>query len=212
MAGLVRLAARNAIRNSYNPTEHIKGNTALRDRQNFTKIGKYTYGFKEVDVKRFGSEDLLTIGSFCSIADGVTIYLGGNHRPDWITTFPFGHIFQNRLGGREILGHPASNGAVEIGNDVWLGSGVTIMSGVTIGDGAVVAANSHVVSNVQPYAIVGGNPAKHIKFRFEESIRDLLLELRWWELEDDQIKAIAAQLCSAPTESLLIKLLSEVRD
>ena len=177
----------------------------------FTKIGKYTYGFNRVSIKRYGSSELLEIGSFCSIAEGVTIFLGGNHRPDWITTFPFGHIFQRKLGGAGIVGHPDSNGRVTIGNDVWLGYGATIMSGVTIGDGAVISANAHVVKDIFPYEIVGGNPAKHIKFRFSESVIEKLLELRWWELEDIDIKRIAPLLSKEPTEQLLQELLVEFR-
>ena len=176
-----------------------------------TRIGKYTYGFKGVTVRRYTSTELLEIGSFCSIANGVTIFLGGNHRSDWITTFPFGHIFQNKLGGNDIVGHPASNGGVTIGNDVWLGYGVTIMSGITIGDGAVISANAHVVKNVEAYEVVGGNPAKHIKFRFEERVIYMLLKLRWWELEDSEIKRIAPQISKEPTEQLIQKLLSEFR-
>ncbi len=176
-----------------------------------TKIGKYTYGFKGVSVQRYSSTELLEIGSFCSIASGVTIFLGGNHRPDWITTFPFGHIYKTQLGGEDIVGHPSSNGGVTIGNDVWFGYGATIMSGVTIGDGAVISANAHVVKNVEPYEIVGGNPAKHIKFRFTGPVIKMLLQLRWWELEDGEIKRIAPQLSKEPTERLMQKLLLEFR-
>ena len=177
----------------------------------FTKVGKYTYGIRGVTLKRFGSTEALKIGNFCSIAKGVTIYLGGNHRTDWITTYPFGHIFEKTLGGQEIVGHPATNGGVTIGNDVWIGSDVTIMSGVSIGDGAVISANAHVVKNVEPYEIIGGNPAKHIKFRFDEPTRMALLSLRWWDLEDEAIKRIAPKLSSEPTEELVQGLLNEFR-
>ena len=178
---------------------------------NLTKIGKYTYGFQGITVRRFNSTEVLKIGSFCSIAENITIFLGGNHRTDWITTYPFGHIFKKRLGGQEIIGHPATNGGVTIGNDVWTGSGVTIMSGISIGDGAVISANAHVIKNVSPYAIVGGNPAKHIKFRFDEPTRMALLSLRWWDLDDETIKRIAPRLCTEPTEELIQSLLAEFR-
>lgn len=72
-------------------------------------------------IEQFGEGAKLKIGSFCSIAEGVVVFLGGNHRADWITTFPFGHIFQEDLGGEEIVGHPMTKGDVMIGNDVWIG-------------------------------------------------------------------------------------------
>ena len=101
---------------------------------------------------------------------------------DHITTFPFGHIYKDVLGGDCITGHPSTNGDVVIGDDVWVAEGVTIMSGVSVGSGAILAANATVVNNVMPYEIVGGNPAKVIKKRFEAEIIDLLLKLQWWNL------------------------------
>lgn len=171
-------------------------------------VGRYTYGHNKISIRSWGADAKLRIGAFCSIAHRVTVMLGGNHRVDWITTYPFGHVNKRVLGGSEITGHPASNGDVVIGNDVWIGAMSTIMSGVRIGDGAVVAANSHVVKDVEPYAIVGGNPARHIKFRFEPEIRDLLLELRWWELDEAAIRELAPILSAAPDARILRELIS----
>ena len=137
--------------------------------------------------------------------------IGGNHRTDWITTYPFGHIHQHELGGYDIKGHPATNGDVNIGNDVWIGNFATIVSGVTIGDGAVIATNAHVVKDVSPYEIVGGNPAKSIKFRFDEEIRNLLLELKWWDLPVHQIVEINRILCSPPTAETIKDLIAKYR-
>lgn len=97
-------------------------------------IGRFTYGFKNITVRQWGEGASLKIGAFCSLADNIQIFLGGNHRTDWITTFPFGHIYLNELNVNPNLGHPSTKGDVVIGNDVWIGSGVTIMSGITIGD------------------------------------------------------------------------------
>jgi len=144
-------------------------------------VGKHTYGHGKIDVKKWNDNNKILIGSFCSIADKCVIFLGGNHRTDWVTTYPFGHINQHIFDSFNGIGHPASNGDVVIGNDVWIGCNVTIMSGVNIGDGAVIAANSHVVKNVKPYEIIGGNPAKHIKYRFNDEIIEKLLKIRWWE-------------------------------
>lgn len=106
------------------------------------------------------------------------------------------------------MGHPSTNGDVVIGNDVWIGSGVTIMSGITIGDGAVLAANACVVKDVAPYHIVGGNPAKSIKQRFEDDVVEILLRLRWWELPLENIKNISKILSSKPDKAMLFELIS----
>jgi acetyltransferase-like isoleucine patch superfamily enzyme len=179
--------------------------------RNNVEVGRFTYGDKKIQVRRWGSDAKLRIGSFCSIADGVSVLLGGNHRVDWATTFPFGHVFIPRLGGEDIVGHPASNGDVVIGNDVWIATGSTIISGVTIGDDAVIGANSNVVSDVAPYTVVGGNPAKLIKKRFEPEISDLLLELRWWELDIAVIKEIAPVLSTPPEAKVLRSLIKAIR-
>jgi acetyltransferase-like isoleucine patch superfamily enzyme len=175
------------------------------------KRGRFTYGFDGIDIKQWGEGANLTVGSFCSLADKINIFLGGNHRSDWSTTFPFGTVFVNELEGTHIKGHPATRGDVLIGNDVWIGSNTTIMSGVTIGNGAIIAANSHVVKDVGHYEIVGGNPARLIKKRFSSQIISLLLQLKWWELSIDTIKEISEDLSKAPTVELLNELLKKHR-
>jgi acetyltransferase-like isoleucine patch superfamily enzyme len=174
-------------------------------------VGRFTYGFNKVHLLEWGEGAKLSIGSFCSLARGITIYLGGNHRTDWATTYPFGHIFQKELGGNSIKGHPTTKGNITIGNDVWIGTGVSIMSGITIGNGAVIAANSNVVKNVAPYEIVGGNPAQHLKFRFSDTIIDLLLDLKWWDLPVDHIREIAPVLSQPPTVDLLNNLIKRYK-
>ena len=175
------------------------------------KVGPFTYGFENIAIKQWNEGAALTIGKFCSIAPNITIFLGGNHRTDWITTFPFGHIFTEQLGGHSIEGHPITNGEVFIGNDVWIGYGATIMSGITIGDGAVISANATVVRDVKPYEIVGGNPAKLIKKRFTEEVILLLIELSWWNLTASDIKELAPTLSTSPTQDLLSKLIYKYR-
>ena len=170
------------------------------------EIGRYTYGYENIAVKQWGEGASLKIGAFCSIGDGVRCFLGGNHRVDWITTFPFGHIFQDELGGTNIVGHPQTDGDVIIGNDVWIGSNVTIMSGITISDGAVVAANSSVVKDIGAYEIWGGNPAKKLKKRFSEEIIQSLQELKWWEWRVEVIKHLAPSLSTAPNTKIINKL------
>lgn len=158
-----------------------------RNFPNYTKytVGKYTYGAPLVKDWHQGST--LKIGDFSSIAENVTILLGGNHPTDWISSFPFGIVFDEFK--EQHYNYPKlSKGSVIIGNDVWIGLNTTILSGVTIGDGAVVAAGSIVTKNVDPYAIVGGNPAKIIKKRFSDESISKLLVIQWWNWEIDKIK------------------------
>ena len=164
-------------------------------------FGKYTYGKPQI---YWGSDNSkLVVGNFCSIASTVKIYLGGNHRTDWITTYPFGHIHTNIFNNFNGIGHPASKGDVNIGNDVWIGDNVTIMSGVTVGDGAVIANNSHVVKNVEPYSLVGGNPAKQIKYRFTSEQIDKLLEIKWWYWDDEKINKYSYLLCNSNIDEFI---------
>jgi acetyltransferase-like isoleucine patch superfamily enzyme len=96
-----------------------------------------------------------------------------------------------------------TKGDVIIGNDVWISSNVTIMSGVTIGDGAVIANNSHVVKNVEPYSLVGGNPARLIKYRFTQEQIEQLLEIKWWLWDDEKISAFTPLLCNSDIDEFI---------
>lgn len=175
------------------------------------RIGRFTYGLENLTIREWGEGASLTIGAFCSLASKITIFLGGNHRTDWITTFPFGHVFADELGGSDIQGHPATNGDVVIGNDVWIGHGVTIMSGINIGHGAVIAANATVLKDVGPYEVAGGNPARVIKPRFSDDIKTLLLQLAWWDLPVAAIKDINQTLSAAPSITVLHELIRQYR-
>ncbi len=170
-------------------------------------VERFSYGYETVRVREWGEGASARIGSFCSIGLDVTFMLGGNHRVDWATTFPFGHIFVDELRGTDIVGHPSTKGDIIIGNDVWIGRGATIMSGIEIGDGAIIAANSTVTKDVGPYEVWGGNPAKHLKHRFAPDIVAALLALKWWQFEVDTIQKIAPLLSQPPT----IAILEEVR-
>jgi len=163
--------------------------------------GKYTYGTPIIHWK--SSNAKLIIGNFCSIAANVNIYLGGNHRTDWVTTFPFGHIHNNIFNNFNGVGHPSTKGDVIIGNDVWIGNNVTIMSGVTIGDGVVIANNSHVVKNAEPYSLIGGNPAQHIKHRFTPEQITKLLSIKWWYWDDDKINKNTKLLCNENIDAFI---------
>jgi acetyltransferase-like isoleucine patch superfamily enzyme len=163
-------------------------------------IGRFTYG--DPLVLEWGEGTTLTVGSFCSISANVTILLGGNHRSDWITTFPFNVIFEEF---KQIEGHPSSNGDVIIGNDVWIALNTLILSGITIGDGAIIAANSVVTKDVEAYAIVGGNPAKKIKNRFDDKTIEDLLKIQWWNWELEKIKSTIPIMLSSNIQTFLNK-------
>lgn len=132
----------------------------------------------------------IQIGKFCSIARNVTIQ-EFNHNLSRFSTY---NINRNILGTD--VSDNISKGDIIIGNDVWIGASSTIVSGVKIGHGAVIAANSVVTKDVLPYSIVAGNPAKHIRFRFEENKIAKLLDLAWWEWSPTEIKARINELDS----------------
>ena len=165
-------------------------------------VGKYSYGHQDSLTHQWGEGTKVIIGSYCSIGAKVEFFLGGNHRTDWFTTFPFGHIHTNVFNNSTGEGHPTTNGDIVIGNDVWIGMGAKIMSGVRVGDGAVVAANSVVVKDVPEYTIVGGNPAKIIKKRFSDEIVEILLNIKWWEWDEKKINQNIDVLCSSNIDKL----------
>ncbi len=161
-------------------------------------VGTGTYGIPE--VFEFGDDTILRIGSYTSIAAGVRILLGGEHRTDWLTTYPFPAMMK---GLEDIKDYAPSKGDVVIGSDCWICADVTILSGVTVGHGAIVAAGAIVTRDVPPFAVVGGNPCKFIRWRFEEDVRHLLLEAAWWDWPIDEVKAVARHLCGADLDAFL---------
>ena len=181
-------------------------------------VGEYTYYDSEDHPELFEQTnvlfnypffgDKLIIGKFCQIAHGTTLIMGaGNQRLGSATTYPF-----NVMGGvwREIstphieaLPH---KGDTVIGNDVWLGRNCTILPGVKIGNGAIVAACSVVTKDVAPYTVVGGNPARFLKKRFDDGTAALLEELRWWDLPPEELTEIIPVLCDTDMKRAAEKL------
>jgi chloramphenicol O-acetyltransferase type B len=162
-------------------------------------VGRFTYGTPRLKV--WAAEDRIEIGAFCSIADDVVIMGGGEHNLDWVTTFPLHIALGDPLAGKD--GHPATKGPTRIGNDVWIGHGAIVLSGVTVGDGAVIGAGSVVVGDVLPYQVVGGNPARPIRFRFSENQIAGLLALKWWDWSLQRIRESSRLLCSPQVDLLL---------
>jgi len=164
-------------------------------------IGDHTYGKpRVVSWKKEGTS--LRIGKYCSISTHVVIFLGSEHRTDWVSTYPFPSLWKE---ARSIKGHPFSKGDVTIGNDVYVGYHVTILSGVTIGDGAAIGACSVVTRNIPPYAIVAGNPAQIIRYRFDEETIRKLLEIKWWNWADDKVAENVHLICSDSVNALIKK-------
>jgi virginiamycin A acetyltransferase len=159
-------------------------------------VGEYTYGHKNIKEYFVNPNGRLFIGKYCSIAEGVKVWLGGNHNINYISTYPFGLVHRDKF--RYVCPmQPSTKGNVVIGNDVWIGANATIMSGVNIGDGAVIANNSHVVKDVEPYSLVGGNPAKEIRKRFNKEDIEFLLDFKWWDLPVEEVAKISKYLCAS---------------
>jgi acetyltransferase-like isoleucine patch superfamily enzyme len=163
-------------------------------------VGRHSYGGPTFHVWP-GQRSRLRVGAFCSFAPDVQIFGGGRHNVDWVTTYPLRIRWE--LPGAHIDGHPVPGRDVTIGNDVWVGTEAMIFDGVTIGDGAVVAARSVVTKDVRPYAIVGGNPARELRRRFDDDQVGALLALRWWDWPDELIRERAGELCSPDVGAFL---------
>ena len=144
--------------------------------------GKHTYGLGGCSVLVWERRDaVVRMGSYCSLGGRIKFIIDGNHRMDTFSTYPFQTLFSDapvNVWGNE---------TPTVGHDVWIASDVVIYSGVHIGDGAVIGGNSVVTKPVPPYAIVAGNPARIVKYRFPEDVIADLLALKWWTLSEDVI-------------------------
>ena len=206
------------IKNNLFPLRHFSAKWALRDKVCFGRrafsvrsafegknavfanasvvdceIGLCTYISNDTHLDR------TKIGRYCSIADHVRTGFGTHPTHTVVSTFPSFYYDTKNIPFSFMEGQPPlysvwryadsnDRDLVEIGNDVWIGSHVLIMDGVKIGDGAIVAAGAVVTKNVEPYSIVGGVPAKHIKYRFTEEQRKALLAIKWWEKDFEWVK------------------------
>lgn len=194
--------SRNIIPNPQNPFP-IQEDKSLCFIKNIIKnpniiIGDYTYYYDQDDVYNFKKNilyhfdvimDKLIIGKFCQIGTAVKFIMnGGNHKFDGMSSYPF-KAFGGSWASIQTVGQIKGN--TIIGNDVWIGYGATLMPGVLIGDGAIIGALSCVTRNVDPYTIVGGNPATVIRKRFDEDTINFLLKIKWWDWPIDKITDFA---------------------
>ncbi len=177
-------------------------------------IGDYTYYDDDIAPTEFERNnvlfnypefgDKLIIGKFCQIAQNVKFIMGAaNHRLSSVTTYPF-----NVFGGAWQKNTPPHleqlpfKGDTVIGNDVWIGRESVIMPGVKIGDGSIIAAYSIVTKDIAPYSIVGGNPAKFIKKRFDDELIGLLLKIKWWDFAPEKLIDVLPLLCETDLEKV----------
>ena len=184
--------------------DNIHNNTILINASKAEKIiaGNGSYG--EIDAI-FSSDGLerLVIGSFCSIAPGVKFIVSSEHPYKGLSTYPFKVMYL------DFEYEALSKGSIIVKDDVWIGANSTILSGVTIGQGAIVAAGSVVTKNIPPYAIVGGNPARVIKYRFEPEIIEKLQHFDYSKLTEEKIKILGEKLYTEITKDIIDELLKD---
>lgn len=148
-------------------------------------------------VHHSDSEPPVSVGRYCSINETVTVLAGGEHRTDAISSFLFEYLTE---ASPDATG---SKGPVVIGNDVWIGREAMILSGVTIGDGAVIAARAVVTKDVAPYEVVGGVPARHLRWRFEKDAAAALQAIAWWNWPLEKVIAHRHQLAGSDLAAFL---------
>lgn len=197
------------------PNERISSVCFIRNvitRENI-EVGEYTY-YDDEHPERFESRvthhypflgDRLIIGKFCAIARGIEFVMNGaNHRMGSATTYPFNIMGGGWESSTPSLAELPFKGDTVVENDVWIGQHVTVMPGVRIGNGAIVAANSVVTKDVPAYHIVGGNPAKVIRKRFDDVLIDHLQAIRWWDWPAGKITRHLPVLCGADPAAMLV--------
>ena len=174
-------------------------------------VGDFTY-FSDEDFENHVTHhydfngDKLIIGKFCQIAAGVNFIMNGaNHQMNAVSTFPF-YIFNGWSQDVPPLSKMPLKGDTVVGNDVWIGQNATILPGVKIGDGAIIGANSTVGSNVAPYTIVAGNPARLIRKRFDDELIEILEKVKWWNLPISEINELIPLLSCSDLQKVKTEL------
>jgi acetyltransferase-like isoleucine patch superfamily enzyme len=166
--------------------------------RNLIEMGDHSYGSIHIEGHTYHK---VYVGRYTSIAAGVVALMTGHHT-NWVSTYPF-HAWPEFGHKRDGRGIPY--GDIRIGNDVWIGFNVILLGGVMIGDGAIVCASAFVNKDVAPYEMVGGVPAKHIRFRFTAEQIEALLRIKWWDWPDEKIKENAMLLVSPNIDEFIRK-------
>ena len=170
------IVLRSKAKKFFNPLLQTRDDPLFREYE----IGEFTYGTPR--IMKYGSTNKIKIGKFCSIAEGVKIFVGGEHKIEYISTYPF----KERLKIGDIPTE-FSKGDVTIENDVWIGYGAILLSGITIGNGSVIGAGAVVTKSVEPYSIIIGNPGKLIRKRFNDETIKVLNSSKWWDWKINKI-------------------------
>lgn len=169
-----------------------------RSKRYVSNWGHKTYGYPNITC--YDRVSRLQVGSYTSIASDVNILLGSNHKRGLVTNYP------RSLVNKNIKPQDTNEkGDVIIGSDVWIGHGVTIVGPVKIGDGAIIGAGAVVVRDIPEYAVAVGVPAKVIKFRFEEKQISELLQIKWWDKSDKEIRDMEDNLFSGDVQAFIDK-------
>lgn len=200
--------------NSIYPNENIKQICYIKNviKNPNIQVGDYTYYDDVNGAEEFEKHvthhydflgDKLIIGKFCAIAHGIEFVMNGaNHRMCSVTTYPFNIMGNGWEKATPTLDDLPLKGDTIVGNDVWIGQHVVVMPGVYIGDGAIIAANSVVTKDVPAYHIVGGNPAKVIRKRFNDDLIQYMLDLKWWNWSAEKIFNNLEILCGFDIEKI----------
>ena len=159
-----------------------------------TECGKYSYG--NPTIHRWGNKSKIYFGNFCSLGPNIDIFMGADHRFDYVTTSPLGSESFNNAFPNAHKDFLLERGDLIIGHDVWIGANTKIFSGIEIGSGAIIGAGSVIRKNVEPYSIVYGNPAKEVSKRFDAQTIEKLLKIKWWFLDESKINLLSNSLLS----------------
>lgn len=155
-------------------------------------IGAHTYGYDADTFRLFMLGARIEVGAYCSFGPEVRVLAGSEHMLDRPSTFPFTAALFDPAQGN--AGEAIDRGPTVIGNDVWIGLGAVVLSGVRVGDGAVIGAATVVTRDVPPYAVVVGNPARIVRYRFPPDLRERLLRVQWWRWSEEQIRQMRPYL------------------
>jgi acetyltransferase-like isoleucine patch superfamily enzyme len=171
------------------------------------KAGTGTYFDRNVNIITWSDQYYIKLGKYNSIGRDCNFFLHANHRADWITTSSqlLGPVTQEIADMHMKMGHPTCKGDIIIENDVWIGANSIIMSGIKISNGAIIATGSTVTKDVPPYAIVAGNPGRIVKYRFYKDQIDKLLQISWWNWDEDKIKENAMLIWSDNIDKFITK-------
>lgn len=179
---------------------HGRDTAVLRRLQRRGRVVYGTGSYGIPTIYTFIHDDTrMIVGNYSSI--GGTYLLGGQHNVNHVTTYPLRIQFEMDGAGTDDV--PVSRGDIHVGSDVWTGYGCFVPSGTTIGDGAVVATGAVVTKDVPPYAIVGGSPAKLIRYRHTEEQREALLQIRWWDWPEEDVREAVPYLASEDIDAFI---------